>query len=121
MRLSSFTYLTYLTNHKLHLFLLHRHCFSRRRNRRGLRLLRPLRLVFTFANPAFDAELAVNGEGFRKAIIDIRAQRVQRNPAPMILLHAGELSATQTAGATDLDAFRAEILRGLQSLLHRAS
>ena len=48
-------------------------------------------------------------------------KRVQRNAAPMILFDAGQFSAAQTAGATDLDSFRAEILRGLQRLLHGAA
>ena len=48
-------------------------------------------------------------------------KRVQRHPAPVILLHAGQFRATQAAGATNLDPFSAKILRGLQRLLHRAA
>src|SRR6476660_4589599 len=54
------------------------------RNRLSLHgRLRFGRLVLAFADPAFDAELAVNGQRFGETVINVRAQRVQRNAAPV--------------------------------------
>src|ERR1043166_1857334 len=82
--------------------------------------LRLRRLCFAFAYPAFDPELAVNGVGFGKTVVDIRPQRVQRHPAPVILLDTRQLRAPEPPRAPDLDAFGAEIFGRLQRLLHRA-
>src|SRR5215472_2513542 len=57
----------------------------------------------------------------RKAVVDVRPQRVGRDPAPMILLDARQLRAAQPAGATNLDPFRTEVLRSLQRLFHCAA
>src|SRR6185503_5537430 len=69
---------------------------------------------------ALDAELSVNGVGLGKAIIDVRAQRVQWHPALMVGLHAGQFRAAKPAGAANLDPFRSEIHRALNGLLHGA-
>src|ERR1043166_6549285 len=53
----------------------------------GLRLLG---LGFSFADPAFDAEFAIDSVGFGETIFDSGPQRVKRNTAPMVLLHAGQ-------------------------------
>src|SRR5215831_8870075 len=48
-------------------------------------LLRLVLLGLAFTNPAFDAELSIHGFGFGKTVIDVCAERVQRNTAPVIL------------------------------------
>src|ERR1051326_937080 len=78
-------------------------------------------LGFTFANPAFDAELAVNSVGLRKAVINIGPQRMERDAAPVILLDTRQFGSAQTASATDFDAFSAKVLGGLKGFLHRAT
>src|SRR6266545_3654186 len=80
-----------------------------------------LGFVFTFANPAFDAEFAVNGEGLGKSIIDVRPQGVQRHPAFVIDLDPGQFCAPEAAGATNFDPFGAEVHRRLEGLLHGAT
>src|ERR1035441_336102 len=70
-------------------------------------------LGVAFANPAFDAQLAINRVGLGKSVINVRAQGVQRHPAPMILLDPRQFGPAQAASATNRDALRAEILRGL--------
>src|SRR6266571_1110276 len=74
-----------------------------------------------FANPAFDAQFAIDGGGLSKAVINVSPQSVQRHPAPVILLDAGQFGAAQPASATDLDAFSAEVFGGLERLLHGAA
>src|SRR5262249_2888083 len=55
------------------------------------------------------------------AIVDVGAQRVQRNPAFMVPLGAGDFGATEAAAALDADAERAEALRRLHRALHHAA
>ena len=76
---------------------------------------------FSFADPAFDTQLAVNSIGLSETVIDFCAEGVERDAAPMILLDPGELGATEASGTTDLDALSAEILGSLESLFHGAS
>ena len=52
-------------------------------------------LSFTFADPAFDAEFAINSVRFGKAVINIRAQSVEWDPTPVVLLDTGQFGATQ--------------------------
>src|SRR3954468_5916680 len=80
-----------------------------------------LRFGFAFADPTFNAELAIDGVRFGETVVDVRAQGVQRNAAPMVLLDAGQFGAAETAGATNLDAFSTEVLGGLERFLHRAA
>src|SRR6266436_3053309 len=80
-----------------------------------------LAFSLAFANPALDAQFAIDGAGFSKAVINVSPQSVQWHAAPVILLDAGQFSAAQPASATDLDAFSAEIFGGLERLLHGAA
>ena len=73
------------------------------------------------ADPALDADLAVDGQRFREAVVDVLAQRVQRNAALALPLAAGDVGATKAARALDTNAlgaqrqtlFMGETLRGL--------
>src|SRR5262249_53391617 len=58
----------------------------------------------TLVDPHLDAAGAVGGEGGGDAIVDVRAQRVQRNAALAIPLHARDLGAAETARAVDANA-----------------
>src|SRR5438270_446376 len=59
-------------------------------------------LRFAFANPAFHAQLAVYSFRFSKTVINIRAQGVQRDPAPMVLLDPRQLGSPKPACAANL-------------------
>src|SRR5206468_4670525 len=61
---------------------------------------------------------AISGVRFGLGIIDIAAQRVQRNPAFAVPFGARDLSAAETAGAGDADAFSPEAQRRLNRALH---
>src|SRR3546814_11993581 len=50
----------------------------------------------TLEDPDLDAANAISGVGFGFGIVDVRAQRVQRNAAFAIPFHAGDLRAAQT-------------------------
>src|SRR5262249_17406342 len=78
-------------------------------------------LRFAFADPAFDAEFAIDSMGFGKAIINIGAERVQGDSTPVILLDAREFGAAEAAGTADFDAFSAEIFGGLEGFFHCAA
>src|SRR3954453_24245299 len=67
-------------------------------------------------DPHLHAADAISGVRGRFGVIDVAAQRVQRNAAFAIPLGARDLGAAETAGAGDPDPFRAET----QGRLHRA-
>src|SRR3954452_18785483 len=67
-------------------------------------------------DPHLHAANAISGVRGRFGVIDVAAQRVQRNAAFAIPLGARDLGAAETAGAGDPDPFRAET----QGRLHRA-
>src|SRR5205085_9119508 len=52
---------------------------------------------FTFANPAFDTQFAINRFGLGETVINVGAKGMQRNTAPVVLLNAREFRATQAA------------------------
>ena len=56
-----------------------------------------------------------------KTVVDVRAQRVQRQTTLEIPLGAGDLVAVQPAGDADLDALAAEAQRGVDRLTHGAT
>src|SRR3954468_2357934 len=89
------------------------------RSRCGKRLLM-LRKYFAFEHPHFDADDAVGGLGFRKTVVDIGTQRMQRYAAFAIPLGACNLDAVQAAGAHNLDALRAQTHCVRDRALHRA-
>ncbi len=71
------------------------------------------------ADPAFDADLALEGLGFSEAVIDVGAERVKRNFAVAIFFGAGDFSAAETTGATDADTFGTSHVHGsLDGFLH---
>src|SRR5688500_8361553 len=72
-------------------------------------------------DPHLDAAHAISGVGLRLGIIDVAAQRVQRNPALAVPFGARDLGAAETAGAGDTNAFRAEAQRRLHRALHGAA
>ena len=49
------------------------------------------------ANPAFDAQLAIQGVGLGKSVINVGPQGVQRHPALMIFLDPGDFRPAQAA------------------------
>src|SRR5689334_14816628 len=62
----------------------------------------------TFVEPHLDADLAVGGARFGEAIIDVRAQRLQRQLAVQVPLRSRNLGAVQPARYANLDPARAE-------------
>ena len=56
-----------------------------------------------------------------EAVVDVRAQRVQRHAALAVELRAAHLGAAEAAGDLDADALGAGALGALQALAHRAA
>src|SRR5580698_1929986 len=73
------------------------------------------------ADPALDADLAVDGEGLGEAVVDVLAQGVERNPALALPFAARDVGAAKAARALDLDALGAERHGHLDGLLHGAA
>src|SRR5206468_8114907 len=71
-------------------------------------------------DPHLAADLSVSGLRLGEAVVDVGAQRVQRNPAFAVPLVARHLGAAQPPRAGHADALGAELLRRLDGLLHRA-
>src|SRR5215475_9417216 len=71
-------------------------------------------------DPDLHAAGAVGGEGGSDAIVDVRAQRVQRNAALAIPFHARDLGAAETARAVDANAAGPKPHRRLHGALHCA-
>src|SRR5258708_19308762 len=69
-------------------------------------------------DPDLNAAGAVRSEGRRHSIIDIRAQRVQRDAALAIPFHACDLGAAEASRAIDANAARTEPHCGLYRPLH---
>src|SRR5258706_13595269 len=69
-------------------------------------------------DPHLDPADTVCGVRGRFGIIDVAAQRVQRNSALAVPFGARDLGAAETARAGDADAFRAEPQRRLDRALH---
>ena len=53
--------------------------------------------ILALANPAFHPELTMHGQRFRKTIINVRAQGVQRHATPVIHFRAGDFRAARSA------------------------
>src|SRR6202051_595507 len=75
---------------------------------------------FAFINPDFDADAPERGERFDVRVVDVGAQRVQRNLSIVILLGARDLGATQATGDHHLHSASAGFHRAHDRLLHRA-
>lgn len=82
----------------------------------GELLLRHVSLV----DPHLDADPAERGAGLVEAVVDVRAQGVQRDAALAVELAARHLGAAEPAGALHPDALGTGALRGLHALAHRA-
>src|SRR4051812_37433495 len=85
-----------------------------------LALLR-LRQHFAAIYPRLHANDAVRGMSFGETVIDIGAQRMQRQTSLEIPLGAGDFSAIQTAAHAHLDPLAAEAQRRVNRLAHGAT
>ena len=73
-------------------------------------------------DPDLDADAAEGGLGLVDAVVDVRAQRVQRHATLAVELRAAHLGAAEAAGALHPDALDARaLLRRLHRLAHRAA
>src|SRR5215471_974955 len=72
-------------------------------------------------DPDLHAAGAVGGKSRGNAVVDIRAQRMQRHAALAIPFHARDLRAAEPARAIDADAAGAEPHRRLHGALHGAA
>ena len=72
-------------------------------------------------DPALDADPAGRGLGLDEAVVDVGAQRVQRDAAVGVALGARHLGAAEAAGDLDLDALGAGAHGGGERALHRAA
>src|SRR5215831_12207322 len=91
----------------------------RRRSRRGR--LGVVREHLALEHPHLDADHAVGRARLGEAVVDVRAQRVQRHPAFAVPLGPCDLDAVQATRAHDLDALCAKTHRVLHRALHRAA
>src|SRR5271168_967342 len=80
-----------------------------------------LRHVFALIDPALHANHAVSGVGARHAEIDVRAERLQRQPPLQIPFFTGDFRAVQAAGDAHLDAFAAETQGRVHGFAHGAA
>ena len=64
------------------------------------------------------ADDPVGGAGFSKSVVDIGAQRVQRQTSLQIPLRTRDFISVQPAAHPDLDAFAAEAQRRVHSFAH---
>src|SRR6478735_7010533 len=72
-------------------------------------------------DPHLDTDDSVGRLGFRKTVVDVGAQRMQRHAAFAVPFRTGDFRAVQTATDVDLDAQRAEAHRVADRALHRAA
>src|SRR5262245_1994632 len=84
---------------------------------------RALLLLLTRENlapedPDLDADDAVRGAGLREAVVEVRAQRVQRHASLAVPLRAGDLRAAEPPCRLDADALRAHAHGAGDGLLH---
>src|SRR5437870_267650 len=85
-------------------------------------LAAPLRnQALALVEPHLDPDLAVGRARFGEAVVDVGAQRLQRQLPVQIPLGARDLGAVETAGDADLDPARAEAQRRFDRLAHRAA
>src|SRR5436190_855958 len=92
-------------------------CLLRRRGRFLLLLIELLALV----HPALHADRSLAEDRRGRAVVDVRAQRVQRDPAQHQALLARDFRAAQSALRQQLDPLRAEVHHHLGVAAHRAA
>src|SRR5687768_13816769 len=64
-------------------------------------------------HPNLDADDAIHGASFGKAVVDRNTQSLKRHLALAILFGTGNVSTTQTAGDANTNAFAAHVHRCL--------
>src|SRR6476660_5694487 len=89
--------------------------------RRDRRVSRSRGSFFFLTNPAFHSNLTVNGIRFGKAVINRRAQGMERYLAFAIPFRAGNFRTVQPARAAQADPLGAKIHRYLHRFFHRAT
>src|SRR5690606_37287678 len=72
-------------------------------------------------DPDLHSDAAEGGLGLIEAVVDVRAQRVQRHTTLAVELRAAHLGAAETARDLDAHALGAGALSALQALAHRAA
>src|SRR5688572_17709449 len=77
--------------------------------------------ALTLVEPHLHANLSVGRVRFGKPVVDVGAQRLQRQLAVQVPLGARDFRAVQPAGDTHLDAASAEPQGGFDRLAHRAA
>src|SRR3954452_4405206 len=77
--------------------------------------------TLALVEPYLDANLAVGGARFGETVVDVGAERLQRQLPVQIPLRPCDFRTVQPAGHTDLDAAGTEPQRGLDGLAHRAA
>src|SRR6185503_19099020 len=77
------------------------------------------REALALVEPHLHADLSVGRPRFREAVVDVRAERLQRQLAVQVPLGARDFGAVQAAGHPHLDALGAEAQRRLDGLAHR--
>src|SRR5262249_44748965 len=77
--------------------------------------------ALALVQPDLDADLTVGGVRLREAVVDVGAQRLQRQLAVQVPLGARDFRAVQPARHAHLDPPRAEAQRRLHGLAHRAA
>src|SRR5207302_3306021 len=95
--------------------------FPSESSRRWLRFALFLLQDFAFVNPALHSDHTIRSASFGEAILDIGAQRVQRQTALQIPLGARDFVAVQSSADADFDAFAAEAQRRVHCLAHGAA
>src|SRR5690606_10995594 len=72
-------------------------------------------------DPVLEPDDPVGSLGFREAVVDVRARRVQRHAAFAVPLGTSDLDAVQAAGGHDLDALGAQAHGVLHGAFHGAA
>src|SRR3984957_10809466 len=72
-------------------------------------------------DPGLDADDAVRRVRLGEAVVDVGAQRMQRQTALEVPLRAGDLVSVQTAGDANLDALATEAESRVHALTHGAT
>ena len=87
----------------------------------GGHALEALRHDLALVDPDLDADAAVGRLRLGEAVVDVGADRVQRDAALGVALRAAHLAAAEAAAALDLDPLGARAHRRGQRALHRAA
>ena len=78
-------------------------------------------VVFLLVDPALDADDAIQGAGFGKAVVERDAESLERHFAFAVAFSTGDVCTTEAAGATETNAFGTEFHGGLKRALHGAA